>query len=61
MRTTPYIALVLLLILSSCGSQFYRFAADTDSAVVPDRTIEPTWAEFRSGRDPVMEWILSAQ
>jgi hypothetical protein len=43
----------------SYSTQFYRFAADTDSAVVPDRNIEPTWAEFRSGRDPVMEWILS--
>ncbi len=45
----------------SYSTQFYRFAADTDSAVVPDRTIEPTWTEFSSGRDPVMEWILSVQ
>jgi hypothetical protein len=43
----------------SYSTQFHRFAADTDSAVVPDRHIEPTWAEFHIGRDPVMEWILS--
>jgi hypothetical protein len=43
----------------SYSTQFHRFAADTDAAVVPDRQIEPTWAEFRVGRDPVMEWILS--
>lgn len=43
----------------SYSTQFHRFAADTDSAVVPDRKIEPTWAEFSAGRDPVMEWILS--
>jgi hypothetical protein len=43
----------------SYSTRFYRFAADTDYAVVPDRQIEPTWAEFRAGHDPVMEWILS--
>jgi hypothetical protein len=43
----------------SYSTRHYRFAADADSAVVPDQYIEPTWAEFRAGRDPVMEWILS--
>ena len=43
----------------SYSTQYYRFGVETDSAVVPDRLIEPTWAEFRAGRDPVMEWILS--
>ena len=42
----------------SYSTQYYRFGAETDSAVVPDQHIEPTWAEFRAGRDPVMEWIL---
>jgi hypothetical protein len=44
----------------SYSTQYYRFAADTDSAVVPDQYVEPTWTEFRTGRDPVMEWILSS-
>jgi len=43
----------------SYSTQYHRFGAETDFAVVPDRRIEPTWAEFRAGRDPVMEWILS--
>lgn len=43
----------------SYSTQYYRFGADSDSAVVPDQYIDPTWAEFRAGRDPVMEWILS--
>ncbi|HEX3249327.1 MAG TPA: hypothetical protein VHS05_07860 [Pyrinomonadaceae bacterium] len=43
----------------SYATQYHRFGADSDSAVLPDRPIEPTWAEFRAGRDPVMEWILS--
>ncbi|MFZ0060719.1 MAG: S41 family peptidase [Pyrinomonadaceae bacterium] len=43
----------------SYSTRHYRFGAENDSAVLPDRRIEPTWAEFRAGRDPVMEWILS--
>jgi hypothetical protein len=43
----------------SYSTQYYRFAAGNDSAVFPDQHIEPTWDEFRAGRDPVMEWILS--
>lgn len=43
----------------SYSTQYHRSGADTDSAVVPDQQIEPTWAEFRAGRDPVMEWVLS--
>jgi hypothetical protein len=47
-------------LLVSYSTQFLRFAADSDSAVFPDRQIEPTWGEFRAGRDPVIEWILSS-
>lgn len=43
----------------SYSTRYHRFGADTDSAVVPDRNIEPAWEEFRAGRDPVMEWILA--
>jgi Peptidase family S41 len=43
----------------SYSRQYHRFGVETDSAVVPDQTIEPTWTDFREGRDPVMEWILS--
>ncbi|MGI9064808.1 MAG: hypothetical protein ACR2HX_00150 [Pyrinomonadaceae bacterium] len=43
----------------SYSTRYYRFGDANGSAVVPDRHIEPTWAEFRAGRDPVMEWILS--
>jgi hypothetical protein len=43
----------------SYSTQYYRHGAEADSAVVPDQHIEPTWEEFRTGRDPVMEWVLS--
>ncbi len=42
----------------SYSTQHYRFGVETDSAVVPDQQIEPTWADFHAGRDPLMEWIL---
>ena len=45
----------------SYATQYYRFGAETDSAVMPDQNIEPTWTEFIQGRDPVMEWILSKE
>jgi len=44
----------------SYSMQFHRLGADADTAVAPDRLIDPTWPEFRAGRDPVMEWILSS-
>lgn len=43
----------------SYSTRYYRFGADTDSAVFPDQQIEPSWDEFRAGRDPVMDWILA--
>lgn len=41
------------------STRYYRFAADGDTAVVPDKIISPTWEQFRSGRDPVLDWILA--
>lgn len=43
----------------SYSTRYHRFGDADDSALVPDQHVEPTWAEFRAGRDPVMEWILS--
>lgn len=43
----------------SYSTRSYRFGADADTAVVPDKRIEPTWEQFRAGRDTVMEWILA--
>ena len=43
----------------SYATRYHQLGADIDAAVIPDQHIEPTWAEFRAGRDPVMEWIVS--
>ena len=41
------------------STRYYRFAADGDTAVVPDKLIAPTWEQFRTGRDPVLDWVLA--
>jgi len=39
--------------------RYYKFQ-DTDSpAVMPDKLIEPDWKSYKSGHDPVLEWILA--
>jgi hypothetical protein len=43
----------------SYSTQFHRFGAETDLEIAPSKLIEPTWDDFRAGRDPIMEWILS--
>ena len=38
--------------------RFYRFVSGRENLIRPDREIVETWADFRSGRDPVMDWVL---
>lgn len=45
----------------SYSTQYHRFGAETDLEITPDKLIAPSWEEFRAGRDPVMEWILSKE
>jgi hypothetical protein len=42
----------------SYSTRYYRFLDEDVPAVLPDVRIDPTWPEWRDGRDPVMEWIL---
>lgn len=43
----------------SYSTRYYKFQ-DTDTpAVMPDKIIEPSWESYPSGRDVVMEWILT--
>lgn len=46
-------------LLVAYSLRHYRFGADSATAVEPDRLIEPTWQDFTSGRDPVLDWILT--
>jgi hypothetical protein len=40
------------------STQYYDFVVRGPNAVRPDHEIVPTWADYRAGRDPVLEWIL---
>jgi hypothetical protein len=40
------------------STKYYRFVNHGPNAVQPDYTVAPTWAEYRAGHDPVLEWIL---
>jgi len=44
----------------SYSTRYYKFVDEDVPAVLPDERIDPSWTEFRAGRDPVMEWILSS-
>jgi hypothetical protein len=44
----------------SYSTKYYKFLEDDVSAVMPDKRIDPDWAEFRAGRDPAMDWVLSS-
>jgi hypothetical protein len=43
----------------SYSTRYYKFLDEDMPAVLPDKRIDPNWADFQAGRDPVMEWILS--
>jgi hypothetical protein len=43
----------------SIASRYYKFQDADTPAVMPDHIIEPSWARYKEGRDPVIEWILS--
>jgi hypothetical protein len=41
------------------SSLYYRFRETGPNAVTPDKTIVPTWADAKAGRDPVLDWVLA--
>ena len=43
----------------SYSTRYYKFLDEDVPAVEPDVRIDPTWADFRAGRDAVMDWILA--
>lgn len=38
--------------------EFYKFQQQDTPGIIPDKRIDPDWPSYKSGRDPVMEWIL---
>jgi hypothetical protein len=44
----------------SYSTRYYEFLPNDDGLVTPDKEILPTWADWTAGRDPVLDWIVSA-
>jgi len=40
--------------------RYYKFTEGPENAIRPDREIVPSWNDYKAGRDPVLEWVLSA-
>jgi hypothetical protein len=39
--------------------KLYKFVESGENVIRPDREIIPSWDDYRSGRDPVLEWVLN--
>jgi hypothetical protein len=39
--------------------KFYKFVETGENVIRPDQKIIPSWDDYRSGRDPVLEWVLN--
>mgnify|MGYP001557379158 FL=1 len=37
---------------------YYEFRKKGPNEVAPDKTIIPSWADVKAGRDPVLDWVL---
>jgi hypothetical protein len=40
------------------STRYYKFSEGPENAIRPDREIIPSWADYKAGRDPVLEWVL---
>ena len=44
----------------SYSTRYYKFLDEDVPAFEPDVRIDPNWKDYKAGRDPVMEWIISS-
>jgi hypothetical protein len=45
----------------SYSTQLYKFQDQDTQGILPDKRIDPDWTYYKTGRDPVLEWILASQ
>jgi hypothetical protein len=43
----------------SYSTRYYKFLDEDIPAIMSDKRIDPNWADYKAGRDAVMDWILS--
>ena len=39
--------------------KFYKFVENGENLIRPDQEIIPSWDDYKSGRDPVLDWVLN--
>ena len=39
--------------------KFYKFVDNGENLIRPDQEIIPSWDDYKSGRDPVLDWVLN--
>ncbi len=40
------------------STKLYQFVKSGENVVKPDVEISTSWADYRAGRDPVLDWVL---
>jgi hypothetical protein len=40
--------------------KFYKFVQVGENVIRPDKEIVPSWADYRAGQDPVLQWVLNS-
>src|SRR6185436_11458074 len=43
----------------SYSTRYYQFLEQDAPAVMPDVRIDPSWADFKAGRDAVLDWVVA--
>jgi hypothetical protein len=43
------------------STQYYQLAPEDTPGLMPDKRIDVTWRDYRAGRDPALEWALTAE
>jgi hypothetical protein len=41
------------------STRYYKFVNGGENVIAPDKEIIPTWDEYKSGHDAVLEWVLA--
>jgi hypothetical protein len=41
------------------STKYYKFADGAENVIAPDKEIIPTWEQYKSGHDVVLDWVLA--
>jgi hypothetical protein len=41
------------------STKYYKFTDGAENVIAPDKEIIPTWEQYKSGHDVVLDWVLA--